>query len=434
MYRATADDPRCARVRAAVAAVRRAEHRLLETVAELHDGDAVVQTGYRNTAGLLADLTRIDPTTSQRLLQHSELLVDRVSHCGEELPARLPHTAAAHAEGAISTDHVRVIDRAMGAVARVPDLASDTVADAEALLAEQARQLAPRGLQRVADRLLAHLDPDGVAPLDPPEPDDDLSLATRRRDGALAITALIHGAVDADTVREVLDALSTPAGPDDTRPLGQRRAEALIELFTRATAPDGPAETPEPEGTAEDEQTPEPEPAESGSGPGPVRAPGRPLLMVTIDEQRLRLQVGHGLLDSDRTVSAAEARRLGCDAGIVPVVLGGASQPLDVGRLAYTVPDGMRRALHHRDRGCTFPGCDRRPRRCHAHHVRHWCDGGKTKIDNLTLLCRYHHHLLHHDDWEIRMVAGLPWYTPPAWIDPTRTPRPGGPHPLPDPP
>ena len=111
------------------------------------------------------------------------------------------------------------------------------------------------------------------------------------------------------------------------------------------------------------------------------------------------------------------------------MVLGTRSQPLDVGRLAYTVPDGMRRALHARDRGCTFPGCTRRPRRCHAHHIRHWTDGGTSEINNLTLLCRFHHQLAHHDHWKIHMREGRPWFTPPAWIDPTRTPRPGGPHP-----
>ena len=152
-------------------------------------------------------------------------------------------------------------------------------------------------------------------------------------------------------------------------------------------------------------------------------------MTVTVSWEWLRLQVGHALLDTDRTLSIAAARRLACDAGIIPVVLGGSSQPLDVGRMSYSVPDGMRRALHHRDRGCTFPGCTRRPRRCHAHHVRHWIDDGHTEIENLTLLCRFHHHLIHHGDWQVTMTDGRPWFTPPPWIDPTRQPRPGGPHP-----
>ena len=86
----------------------------------------------------------------------------------------------------------------------------------------------------------------------------------------------------------------------------------------------------------------------------------------------------------------------------------------------------MRRALNFRDGGCAFPGCTRRPRRCHAHHVEHWADLGPTCLDNLTLLCRHHHQVIHHGHWQIDMIDGLPWFTPPSWIDPERQPRPGG--------
>jgi hypothetical protein len=79
-------------------------------------------------------------------------------------------------------------------------------------------------------------------------------------------------------------------------------------------------------------------------------------------------------------------RRWACDAEIVPVVLGSKSEPLDVGRLSRTVTDAIRRALNLRDGGCAFPGCSRRPRRCHAHHIRHWLDHGPTCLDNLVLL------------------------------------------------
>lgn len=89
----------------------------------------------------------------------------------------------------------------------------------------------------------------------------------------------------------------------------------------------------------------------------------------------------------------------------------------------------MRRAVIARDRHCSFPGCHRRPGRCHAHHVEHWLDGGPTALDNLTLLCRFHHHVVHHGGWQVAMVGGRPWFTPPRWIDPAQLPRPGGPVP-----
>jgi len=447
MSAATIDDTLCARVREAVEAARQAEFALLEAVAALHASQVPAASGYRSTARLVGDLVRVDPAAAKRMVAQTELLSPGVAFSGEPLEPALPATAQAFADGAVGGEHVRVISRAMDAVGRVPDLDPGTVADAEELLAGHATQLSPCGVEKAATRLLAHLDADGVAPLDPPEPDDEVSIATRRRDGALALSALIHGPTDVELVREVLDALSGPAGAEDSRSLGARRAEALLELFTQALSPTGVAtdttNTPETGDTGSgDTGSGETGPGETGPGEtpaheqssdeaGPVRAPGRPLLAVTIDHEWLRLQIGHGLLDSDAAVSAAEARRVGCDAGIVPMVLGARSQPLDVGRLSYTVPDGMRRALHERDRGCTFPGCTRRPRRSHAHHVKHWADGGPTKIDNLTLLCRMHHHLVHHDQWQIHIRDGRPWFTPPAWIDPTRTPRPGGPHPPP---
>ena len=368
---------------------------------------------------------------------------------GEPQEPVLANTAAASRDGAVGPEHVAVITRAMNAIGRIAHLEPSEVAAAEAALAQAATLMAPHAVDKVATRLRAHLDPDGVAPLDPHPATDELHLC-HRRDGSIAMTARIFGAADADAVREVFDALSAPAGPDDHRSLAQRQAEAFLELVELAAGRGGIA-TDTSDSDSSDSDTPDSETThgdrvdaaasdvepDDESGPsswqprsGPTR--GRPILMITIDHERLLRGIGHGLLDSDRTVAATEARRLACDAGILPAVLGSRGQPLDVGRLSYTVPDGMRRALHLRDRGCAFPGCTRRPRRTHAHHLHHWCDGGETKIDNLLLLCRFHHQLVHHGDWTIHMRQGRPWFTPPAWIDPARTPRPGGSHP-PDP-
>jgi hypothetical protein len=168
----------------------------------------------------------------------------------------------------------------------------------------------------------------------------------------------------------------------------------------------------------------------SGDGPVPaalVRAPGRALVTLTMPFSWLRDGIGHGLVGAEETISPAEARRIACDAGIVPMVLGTRSEPLDVGRLSYAVPEGMRRALVLRDQGCAFSGCTRLPGRCHAHHIHHWADGGETCLSNLCLLCSFHHHLVHHGEWQIRMIDGRPWFVPPAWLDPERQPRPGGP-------
>jgi hypothetical protein len=77
---------------------------------------------------------------------------------------------------------------------------------------------------------------------------------------------------------------------------------------------------------------------------------------------------------------------------------------LDVGRKTRTIPTAIRRALEARDGRCRFPGCT--ARRCDAHHVEHWVDGGATALDNLVLVCRRHHRLVHEGGWNIELTAG----------------------------
>ena len=97
------------------------------------------------------------------------------------------------------------------------------------------------------------------------------------------------------------------------------------------------------------------------------------------------------------------ARRVACDAGVVVLSHGAGGEVLDVGRRTRTVPSAMRRALQSRDHGqCQFPGCE--SRRCDAHHVEHWADGGETRLRNLVSLCRFHHRAVHEAGF--RVVPG----------------------------
>jgi hypothetical protein len=98
-------------------------------------------------------------------------------------------------------------------------------------------------------------------------------------------------------------------------------------------------------------------------------------------------------------VSPETARRLSCDAAHVRIVEG-PSGPLDVGRRTRTVPAPMRRALQSRDGGCRFPGCTHR-RWTDSHHIRHWSQGGETSVENLVLLCRRHHQLVHEGGFRV---------------------------------
>jgi hypothetical protein len=107
------------------------------------------------------------------------------------------------------------------------------------------------------------------------------------------------------------------------------------------------------------------------------------------------VEVDHGAVD----VSAETSRRLSCDASVVTIRSGTDGAVLDVGRKTRTVPPSIRRALEARDRSCRFPSCT--ARRCDAHHVEHWIDGGDTSVKNLVLLCRRHHRAVHEVGFEV---------------------------------
>ena len=113
--------------------------------------------------------------------------------------------------------------------------------------------------------------------------------------------------------------------------------------------------------------------------------------------------VGIGVTGDGTALSVSAIRRLACDAEIVPAVLGSRGEVLDVGRTQRLVTTAIWTALTVRDRHCAFPGCDRPPIMCHAHHIRHWADGGESKLANLVLLCGHHHRTIHDTPWEIRI-------------------------------
>jgi hypothetical protein len=99
-------------------------------------------------------------------------------------------------------------------------------------------------------------------------------------------------------------------------------------------------------------------------------------------------------LDGGPALALDTARRLACDATVVGLIEGDDGEPLDIGRKSRSIPPAIARALRARDGGCRFPGCDR-ARFTEGHHVKHWADGGETKLGNLVTLCGFHHRLVH---------------------------------------
>jgi hypothetical protein len=118
-------------------------------------------------------------------------------------------------------------------------------------------------------------------------------------------------------------------------------------------------------------------------------------IVVTMRLEQLLGENTTALLDDGTRMSAGQARRLACEAGIIPVVLGSKSQPLDLGRAARLHTKAQRMALGLRDGGCTAKGCETTASGCHAHHDHPWSRRGPTDLANGRLLCPRHHRLAH---------------------------------------
>jgi hypothetical protein len=124
-------------------------------------------------------------------------------------------------------------------------------------------------------------------------------------------------------------------------------------------------------------------------------------LVVTLDHETLRTALGSAALSDGTTISAGQARRLACNAGIIPAVLGGTSAVLDLGREARLFTKAQRIAMGLRDKGCRAETCDRPPPWCEAHHDKDpWSKGGKTNLADGVLLCGFHHRLAHRTDYD----------------------------------
>lgn len=132
----------------------------------------------------------------------------------------------------------------------------------------------------------------------------------------------------------------------------------------------------------------------------------RPAVPAAADEDPLSLRRGRCHLRDGPAVYPETLRRLGCEARIRLIAHGPDGSPRDAGRRVRLVTAALRRLVEERDQGrCRFPSCHRR-RRLHAHHVRHWSQGGRTDLDNLVLLCSFHHQLVHEHGYTVMARTG----------------------------
>ena len=112
---------------------------------------------------------------------------------------------------------------------------------------------------------------------------------------------------------------------------------------------------------------------------------------------------GQSVLEGGTHVSAETSRRMACDASRVVMRHDADGRTVEVGARTRTIPSALRRALHHRDRGCRFPGCG--VQFGQGHHIRHWAHGGPTTLSNLAMLCRRHHRAVHEEGYQVERLS-----------------------------
>lgn len=330
-----------------------------------------------------------------------------------ESVSRFPQVLDAWSDGRLSSAQARAI--MLGLRNLTPEYCGEQLERCQTELIGFAASFDPDELRVLANRMVEVIDPERADQLAADRVAAQARLAFARR--YLVIHPDHHGSMlirgqlplaDGELLLTQLDSL-TPSfssyrdGGDLPAP-STRRADALVRLCSQVAA----------------------------QATLPANGGDRPTLLVTVPLDALQrgLASAH-LVASGEPIGASEARRLACDANLIPTVLGSASEPLDVGRTHRLFSGRLRAALVARDEGCAFPGCDTSPPACEGHHIVPWWQDGPTALSNGVLLCPHHHRMVEPDpqlDRELQWIiqlddVGLPTFTPPSQIDPRRRPR-----------
>ncbi|HEX8304198.1 MAG TPA: DUF222 domain-containing protein [Jatrophihabitans sp.] len=392
-----ADDELLEVIRVTERARRQLEALDATLIAELEARNLPGRLVLRGPAQLLSGLLNLSPAESSARVRQAHELGPRSTLTGDWLPPLLPVTAAARVAGAITAKHAEVIIRTMNRL-RAAQLPVPDQADAEAFLVEQAQNFNAAILAGIARQLIDTLDPNGRLA-------DEQSQQRRRfltcvptGDGMHRLTADLDPETAA-LAMTVLHALAAPkpstAGDRDERSARQRLHDAfgsVLKLALRA-----------------------------GELPTSSGIPATVLITMTADQ----FETGAGLAQTSygQKLSVDQALRMADQAAIGWIVHNSTGGILNYGTTRRTATDKQTLALIARDQGCAFPGCADPPEWTEKHHIKAWRHGGATDLDNLCLLCDFHHDRIDTGGWTITMLDGVPWFVPPAWVDPEQEPR-----------
>jgi hypothetical protein len=420
--------------------------RWLGMIAEFDRREGWVAGGLPSCADWLSYRCSVSPGAAREHVRVARALVD------------LPETRSLFAAGELSYSKVRALTRVVTAASEpemVPIARTATAAQLERIVRGY-RAATGAGLARQAKRSMVwRHDEDGMYCLRlrmTPEEGATILAAMRaaataaETDSAASPTAdgrgnvndrgedgradpsdfglYRHEAVDADALIAVCEGFLACAGTADAS--GEDTTTVVVHVdvdqLGDAHDPSEPEEplaaTGHPPAEPDDSMVGAPPPggptanapdADSAIAGGPISGRSSrldPMTGVTHLGARCGLEGGPGL-------EPATARRLACDSAVLAMLHGRGGEVLQVGRKTRRISPALRRAMRTRDGGCRYPGCRRR-RHLNAHHIRHWADGGPTDLENLILLCRRHHMLLHEAGYGLAGApgGGVRWLRP----------------------
>lgn len=348
----------------------------------------------RNAAGYLGKLWRLTPHEASVRVQEAKSLGRRTALSGAVLEPLRPAAAQARRLGILGDSQVSVILKALHELPR--DLPAAELDCAEQILVQAAHALHAGELRNVARQLLDTINPDGKEPSAEQQRRREFWLR-REGDGMVRVGGLLDSVTGAKA-EAWFGAHSAPRPEDtsgrDERSATQRRHDAFAELLAL------------------------------GMRAGQFATENAPTATVHLimTAEQFQSGTGHASTSYGQHIRVAESFRLLDQACVAWVVHNSQGGILNYGRQKRFATRAQTEALLARDGGCAFPGCDYPAEWCERHHVQEWQKGGPTDLDNLVLLCAYHHGRFMHQGWQIEMHDGVPWFIPPPLIDPDRTP------------
>ena len=296
--------------------------------------------------------------------QTSTVAADLIA-VGQKLE-RVPESTQAVSNGEIGFAHLKAMVRTANAVGAKFE---------ESVLLAKARENSPGKFYYLCNHYRHSADRKGYEAEQADLVENRKLWISTGEDGAVWINS-VFDPVGGASIRTALEPLARRSDKHDGRCREKRMADALVDLTLHAL----------------------------DSGLIPQQGSQRTHLQVTASLETLLGLPGAPGADlefSPMPISSKTVERLACDASVTRIVLDSKSVVIDVGRAKRTISGPARKALNVRDRGCTWPGCERPASWTSGHHIRHWFHGGTNDPPNLTLLCYRHHWMVHEGNWQI---------------------------------